>query len=327
MSYDLWIGIDVSKDTLDICVLTNTKMSYKKINNNMDSINHFFKDDKYKVAHVIMEATGIYHNKLVISLTELHLDFSVVNPLSIRRYSEMKMYRAKTDAIDAKIIAEYGQSERPKLFIFKEDYQTEMMELVKAINSYKEERTTFISRIKALDHKHTYSKDVYKSFQKIIAQINRQIDILNAKIDKIIEENFKEMSEKINKIPGVGKVLTSTIIGMFGTFQNFENPKQAVAFAGLNPHPRESGKSVKKSSNISKKGCPYIRKVLFMAALSAKEYNQSCRRIYYRLKNNGKSEYQARIAVAHKLLRQIFAVVKYDREFEENYVNIAWQNT
>ncbi len=323
MIYDLWIGIDVSKDTLDICVLSQNKTESKKINNQISEIKRFFNKEMYKNAHIVMEATGVYHNKLVIILTELKNNFSVVNPLIIKKYAEMKMLRVKTDSVDAKLIAEYAENQKPKLFKFKQIHQIEIMELVRAVNGYKEDKTMFTNKIKALDNKYVYNKDVYRSYKTTVKQIEKQIDLLNAKIDKIIKDNYSNISEKIRKIPGVGKVLTSTIIGLYGNFENFDSAKQVAAFAGLNPHPKESGSSVYKGSNISKKGCPYIRKVLFMAALSAKEYNQSCHDLYYRLKNKGKSEFQARIAVAHKLLRQIFAVVKFDREFEQNYVKIA----
>ena len=92
-----------------------------------------------------------------------------------------------------------------------------------------------------------------------------------------------------------------------------------VAFVCINPNPRQSGTSVKGRGSISKRGVKYLRKKLYMASLSAAQFNPGCQSLKERLRKRGKHPKVIRIAIANKLLRQIFAVLKYDREWNPNY--------
>jgi len=106
------------------------------------------------------------------------------------------------------------------------------------------------------------------------------------------------------------------ILGFFGKFEDFENSKQVVSYIGINPSPYQSGTSVKGSGKISKKGNKFLRTKLYMSSLSAAKSNPSCSRLRERLKEKGKSNKQIRIAVANKLVRQIFAVLKFNKDWD-----------
>jgi len=320
MAYTKWIGVDVSKDVVDLSIYDGIEHRLFQINNNKnDLIKYFSKIKEVEQYHVVMEATGIYHMILFTNLLNLGFSVSVVNPLIIKRYSEMKMSRAKTDIFDAKLIAMFAKEQEPSLSKLPDEIQVKIFALFKAIRIFQKNITSLNNQLLAMEFCESKYKSIIKEIRKNIVSNQKSIAILEKEIDDTIKKNFDDLYKRLIEIPGVGPKTASMVIGFFGKFEDFETVKQVVSFVGLNPHPRISGKSVNRGSNISKKGNSLIRKILYLAALSAKRYNQDCSELYQRLLLKGTSKVKAQIAVAHKLLRQIFAVVKYDRTWTTNY--------
>lgn len=320
MNYEKWIGVDVSKDVVDIAIFDGTQYVHTQLKNEKKSfITYFSKLKKVEVCHVIMEATGIYHMVLFTTLIDLGFSVSVVNPLVIKRYSDMKMMRAKTDIVDAKLIALYGFEQNPKLSYLPDKLQAKIFALFKAVRIFQKNITSLNNQLLALKACKSEHKIILQEIKKNIRSNEKSIEKLEKEITGIIKDNFDDLNKRLLQIPGVGLKTSSMIIGYFGYFDNFESAKQVVSFVGLNPNPRLSGKSVNRGSNISKKGNSLLRKILYLAALSAKVHNPNCRMLYERLLNNGMSKVKAQVAVAHKLLRQIFAIAKYGRSWSPNY--------
>lgn len=321
MNYKKWIGIDVSKEMIDLSIFDGKNHEHHLVKNEKKVLKKFFsKLMNREQYHVIMEATGIYHLVLFRTLVALEFDVSIVNPLIIKRFSEMKMMRAKTDMVDAKLIALFGFEQNPKLSKLPNKVQEEMFALFKAVRIFQKSLTSLNNQVLALKSCESEHKIIIKELKKNIRANVKSIEKLEQKIDDIIKNNFDDLNKRLQEIPGVGPKTSSMIIGCFGKFENFETAKQAVSFVGLNPNPRISGKSVNRGSNISKKGNSLMRKILYLAALSAKIYNPDCYNLYQRLLQKGKSKVKAQVAVANKLLRQIFAIAKYDRRWKPNYV-------
>ncbi len=320
MSYKKWIGVDVSKEVIDIAIYDGKQYTLFQIKNQKKAIIKFFsKLEKAGEYHVVMEATGIYHLVLFTALIELEFAVSVVNPLIIKRYSEMKMKRAKTDIVDARLIAMYAFEQKPKLSQLPNATQEKIFSLFKAVEVFQKIMTSLNNRLLALKSYNCQHETVINEIKKNIRSAKSSIKKLENEIYDIIENNYAQLNKRLMQIPGVGPKTSSMIIGCFGYFENFDNAKQVVSFAGLNPNPRLSGKSVNRGSNISKKGNPLLRKMLYLAALSAKTCNPNCKMIYERLLNKGMPKMKALVAVAHKLLRQIFAIAKYNRIWRPDY--------
>jgi len=320
MSYKKWFGCDISSEKLDFSEYDGVKHNMFQIPNKKGTITRYFKKYyKSKEIHVIMEATGIYNRVLFIELLRLEIPVSVVNPLIIKRYSEMKMLRAKTDQVDARLIAEFGHNQKPKLSKMPPKVQGEIFSLFKAVRMYQKLTSIVSNNIHALERSGIKEVIVLKEHKRSMRSQQRAIDQLEKQIQALIEEHYQNVYIRLTKIPGVGPKTASVIIGFFGEFENFETAKQVVGFVGLNPNPRMSGKSVRLGSSISKRGNPLVRKMLYLAALTAKKHNPDCKEMYDRLLNRGVAKVKAQVAVAHKLLRQIFAVVKYEREWVPNY--------
>ena len=315
------IGIDVSKEELDISIYNGEEHVLDSIENTCKSIQNYLDqwEDKKENLHFVIEATGIYHLKLADLLYDNDFKVSVVNPLKIKKFGEMKMLRANTDITASRKIAEYGYSQKPKLYEKTTKNRRKLVKIMKTIDGLKKTKNDNRNRLESIKNDSIEYEDIEQQLENTIDQIEDSIKELEAKARKLVEENHSKKQEQMLNIKGVGEVVSTAVIGYFGGFEDFDNAKQPVAYVGINPNPRESGTSVKGEGNISKKGVKYLRSKLYMAALSASKYNPSCKALKERMEKRGKHHEKIRIAVASKLLRQIFAVVKYDREWDPNY--------
>jgi len=319
------VGIDVSKDTLDTSEFNGEKYKMLKIENSMKSITRFKSQKKFvknKENYLfVMEATGVYSSLLTYELYKDNFKVAVVNPLIIKRFAEMKMIRAKTDNQDAKTIALYGyeQSTKLKLYAPRSNEQQESIRILKSIEDFENVITTLTNQLKAFEIDPIQSQLVLRTLKTRIRSIEKDIKILETELYKILYKIYPNEIERLIDIKGVGKKTAAIILAFFGKFETFENAKQVVSYIGTNPRINDSGTSVKGKGRIEKKGNKYIRTKLFMSALSTSRYNPSCKALYQRLTLKGKEHKQKRVAVLNKLMRQIFAVLKYDRIWDPNY--------
>jgi len=313
------IGIDVSCKNLDVFIKYGSKRNV--INQFPNTQNSAKKIARLGDENTIftMEATGIYHLTLAKALYEAGCKVSVVNPIKIKRYAEMKMLRAKTDKIDARIIAEYGYTMEPDLFKPRTELEEQIRSMSKMIESLIKMQT------KLKNQRHSLKKNPYKvdysirAIENTLKTIKEEIKKLEKEIDKKIREGFAEENEKVDPVFGVGKRIKSIIFGHLRGFKDFENVKQVSAYVGLNPSIKQSGSSVRGKGNISKKGNKYIRSMFYMATVSAIVRNPQCKKYYNRLIAKGKLPMVAMTATANKLLKIVFAIVKYKRDYDPNY--------
>ena len=316
------IGIDVSMDTLDVALYDGKSHKILRCENRETGFSEIEKElIGYDRANILisMEATGIYHLKMAVYFHERGYSVSVLNPLIMKRYTEMKMLRAKTDSVDARAIAEYGYTESPCYFIPKKGQNERITQLLKLIDGLHRTKSEIRNRFHAFKRVPGADETALLICEELEACINAEIRQAEQKINQILKEYYSDDNKRLREIPGVGERLSSLVIGFFGKFENFDNAKQVSSFIGLNPSPRQSGISLNGRGIISKKGNRYIRKIFYMAALSASKHNSACKAQYERLLANGKSKRVALIAVANKLARQIFAVMKYDRIYDPNF--------
>ncbi len=319
------IGIDVSMNTVDVVRYDGKFTKNTQYKNTVEGFqkleDEILRGDTSETI-ITMEATGIYHLQAAYYFSEKGYTVSVVNPLIIKRYSEMKMLRAKTDSVDARTIAEYGFHEKPWYFIQKDDGRDHIVQLLKQIDALHAMQTENRNRLHALQripHADIRTLEIYQEIDTMLKQKEQEAE---QRIDTIAKELYADVYKSLLDIPGVGKRLAALILGFFGEFENFNNAKQVSSFIGLNPSANQSGVSVHGRGVISKKGNRYMRKIFYMAALSAKKYNKTCKEQYDRLLSNGKCKKVALVAVANKLARQIFAIVKNGRIYEPCYQKI-----
>ncbi|MEA3371202.1 MAG: transposase [Campylobacterota bacterium] len=252
------IGIDVSKDSLDIAEYDGSKYKMQKIQNNIKSISRFksqkeFIENKEKYLFV-MEATGVYSLLLTDELYKDGFKVAVINPFRIKKFADMKMIRAKTDAQDSKTIALYGYEQPVELHIPRSNEHQELIRILKSIEDFENVITVFSNQLKAFEIDPIQSKLVLKTLKNTIKTIKKNIETLETELYKTLCKIYPDEFKKVQKIKGVGKKTTAIILAFFGKFETFETAKQVVSFIGTNPRIRDSGSSVKGKGNIEKKG-------------------------------------------------------------------------
>jgi transposase len=303
------VGIDISKSSFDVAIPLKEKEGYKhlKFKNNADGFDKFSKllDP---VSNCIMEASGVYYLQLAIYLNSKGMIVSVVNPLTIKRFSQMRLMRAKTDKKDAAMIAEYGKVENPIKWEPREEHMLQMQQLQALQENFIGQLTRLKNQQESFINSGVNNKIGTKIIEKEIEHLSNQIKLLDDELVKITKEFHQDLFERLQTIKGIGKRSAMMLILITDGFKRFENSKQLCAYVGLSPRIFESGTSVKGKVKICKMGMAKMRKLLYLCAMSARTSNKACKEMFERLTDRGKNGKLALIAVANKLLKQAFAI-------------------
>ena len=298
------IGIDISKDTFDVYSQASDHYQYS---NDASGFRTFIKTLSSS-SWAVMEATGSYCLRLANSLHYRDIAVSVVNPLVIKRYIQMKLRRTKTDKSDAFMIASYA-ADQP-LVIWKPDpsYVEMSKDLYRTLGLYIKQRTALKNRLHSLTVKGVKTGLLIRSINRQLRHLDKEIVSIEIELETLLFEHEGHMLTHLTTIPGVGRKTAMQLIVVTNGFRNFSHSKQLIAFLGLAPVERRSGSSIPGKSYISKVGDRSLRSHLFMCSFTAYMYNASCKALFDRLVAKGKSKKLALIAVCNKLLKQAFAI-------------------
>ena len=308
-------GVDISKDVFDVFGSINGHLVYQ---NSEEGFKAFAKSLSKK-ALVVMEATGYYHYRLAQFLDKNGVAVSVVNPLSVKRFIQMKLAKVKTDKSDARAICEYAQMNEIPLYSALTGVQAECLQLFRLLDSYLKKRTATKNKMHGEEILGIPSSFVYRSLKRNLKHLILEVKAIEARLLKLVKEDQQEQLTLLKSIPGMGEKTALFLIVSTDGFAKFERAGQLCSYVGITPTIRESGSSFRGRSRISKVGNKKLRNLLFLCAFSACKYNKACREIYERIVAKGKSKKLALIAVANKLLKQAFAIAKSGRPYDENY--------
>jgi len=315
---EISVGVDVSKNTLDVC-FHQTK-SFFKIENSHKGINLLLKKlANFKVDKIVFEASGGYEQRLLLALEEAEHNYWRVNPIRVKGFIASEGTLAKTDKSDAKMLA---------LFAYKKDKKNENVKVKE------EERRLqcFFRRRRGLKRmivtkKQRLDKPMEKYCKTMIMRtikfFEKQIKSLDKEISKLISDNknIQRKIEIIESVPGLGKESSSALVIEMPELGKIRN-KQAAALLGVAPCTKESG--TYRGRAIIKAGRRVPRKVIYMAALTASRFNPDFAKFYKRLRKNGKPGKVALVAVMRKLVELVNTLLKENRLWEnrvlERYV-------
>ena len=287
MSKDKTIfGIDISKDTFDVM---DSNGQHKQFENNTKGFVRFLKLLNSN-SHCVMEATGYYHYQLAYFLVDNKILVSVENPLSIKRFIQMKLSRIKTDKSDAKMICLYGQECELKSWVGYSKNQMECLQMIRLLDTYTKQSTAYKNKIQAEEVLGNPSKIVVKSLNRSLKNLKKESEIIELLLLELVKEEHQEVLTKLESIPGIGRKTSLMLIVLTDGFTRFENGGQLCSFCGLTPSIRQSGTSIKGRSRISKIGNAKLRNLLFMCSFTACKCNKGCRAIYERIVSQGKSK-------------------------------------
>ena len=316
------IGIDVSKQTLDVAYFENERWYHHQVKNNERGYKKIIKllsPDGW----IIMEASGPYYLQLAMYMYARQAKTTVVNPLKIKRFSQMKFMRTKTDKKDAKTIAEYGIQFHQEFEKWQPEPQaiTNIQQLLSAIKLLKKQIRQTKNQEEAFKSSGLLTKELARMLSSIITILDKKCNKLEDQLEKIAQKNYQSTIERLQTIPGIGKKTALLLTVLSNDFQKFENHKQLIAYVGFSPRIYQSGTSVKGKGHICKMGRGDIRKLLYLCSWAAKKCNKPCIEMYNRLKEKGKPERVIKVALANKLIKQAFAIVKNGTVFNENFTS------
>lgn len=316
--YKETFGVDISKDVFDVHSSVNGHNQFKNDEKGFASFLKAVQPDSL----VVMEATGYYHYRLAQFLYKNKVKVSVVNPLSVKRFIQMKLAKVKTDKSDAKAICEYAVTNEVPLYNALTDIQAECLQLFRLMDNYIKKRTATKNKLHGEETLGKPSKHVYRSLKRNLKHLNKEIADIEERLLKLVKEDQQQQLTLLTSIPGIGVKTALFLIVVTDGFSKFENASQLCSYVGITPTIRESGSSVRGRSRISKVGNKKLRNLLFLCAFNACKHNSACRALYDRIVNKGKSKKLALIAVANKLLKQCFAIVKSGLPYDATYVSV-----
>jgi transposase len=289
----LYVGVDVAKASLQVHLcgsqvpFSNTPAGRRALCKKLQAT---------VGAHVICEATGGYEQPRVQSLHRAKLTVSVINPAQVRAAAQAKGQRAKTDAIDACMLTEYGQRYQPKPTPPTSEVQRHLVALTQWLQQLVAAQA--IARVQAEHHADAF---VRKQHQALLEHYESQIDATEAKLQKLLKADppLQKRAESLDAIEGVG-LRTALLVLSHMPELGYLNRQEVAALAGLAPWTRDSG--TLKGIRCIGGGRPEVRVALYMSALSAVRHNAILREFYQRLRAKGKPGKVALTAVMRKLL-------------------------
>lgn len=267
---------------------------------------------------VVMEATGTYWMQLAAFLHGAGYAVSVVNPADVKRFGQMRHQYAKTDALDARLLAAYGYLIQPDCWAPPPAVYEELMQRLTEREAVVHMLTQARNRLHALARRPAQVSDVHQRAQARIAMLQAQLKEIDAYLRRtlISDHAWTEAAKRLLTITGVGIVTAAWLLVGTLAFTACASPQQAAAYAGVVPMPRQSGSSLHATAHIHPASHARLRTALFSASLSAVRFNPSLRPFYQKLRAAGKPVKVARIAVARKLIHIAWAVVTKHSDFD-----------
>jgi transposase len=314
----MFAGIDVSKDWFDAAWGQPGRLCCERFAYTHEGIEQLMVQVPGEVVFV-MEATGVYHARLALKLFEAGRSVSVVNPLVIKRYAQMKLLRVKSDRADAQLILRYGQEHRPALWEPAGEQVQELQQAHGWLNDLISERTRLLNRQAVQQYRACPSAFVAKQMAEQLQQLQQRIDGCEAHLEDLVKKSFAQLYERLLTIPSIGEKTALELIIVSDGFTRFEDVKELGAYIGVSPTTLSSGSSVKGRGSIAKLGQARMRQLLYLCSWTARSCNPACKQLHQRMKAQGKPNKVISIAIAHKLLRQAHAVatknISYSAEF------------
>lgn len=308
----VFVGIEVSKATLDIVMRPGG--SRESIPNQEAQIGELVRRlSTLRVTLLVVEATGGVERRIVRALAAAELPVIVVNPRQVRDFAKATGRLAKTDKIDAEILAHFGEAVRPALRAVPEPASEELRALITRQRQVTEMLTAETNR---LAHS---AKAVRKRIEAHIRWLEAELDRVDSELDQSIQQSpiWREQEELLKSVPGIGPVISRTLLAELPELGKL-NRKQIAALVGVAPLNWDSG--TLRGRRAIWGGRSAVRAALYMAALVASRRNSTIQDFYRRLRNAGKAPKVALVACMRKLLTILNAMIKHKTHWSVNTV-------
>jgi len=302
-----YVGIDVSKDRLDVAVLGERQET--QVGNHNEGIARLVQQmQALQPELIVVEATGGYQRAGVEALFWAGLAVAVVNPARVRQFARACGLLAKTDKLDAQVLAVFGQRVQPRRYVGKSEAEKQLSALLVRRKQVEEMLTAEQNRLR------TVSPSLRGSVERMIAVLKEEKKRLDEEIRGLMKEQqaWQKQIEILDSAPGVGVVTTATLLADLPELGTMDR-KKVAALVGVAPMNYDSGK--KRGYRKTKGGRTEVRSVLYMATLVATRRNPVIRTQYQHLLKRGKLKKVALTACMRKFLTILNAMVRDQQPF------------
>lgn len=327
------VGNDIGKNNIDTCISVideeqKVKMlGTRKFDNSKSGIKALvdWVERKAKLElpiFYVMEATGIYYEKLAWHLSSLELPVSVLLPTKAKRYLESIGYKSKNDKTDSIGLARMGAEQNLSLWQKPDESILHLRGLTRQREKLQETKTNFQNQLDAYTTSEVVNKDIVKQLNQMIKLIKKQVKENEKSIIEVIKKDsvLEERVNEIVKVGGLGIITVATVIAETNAFKLFNNTRQLVSYAGYDIVENQSGSHVGRTK-ISKKGNSHIRRILFMPAFTAVKKEPIFNKLYTRVFERTKKKMKGYVAVQRKLLVLIYTLWKSNESYDREYSN------
>lgn len=328
-NYQFILGIDVSKKTLDLCLLSTASLAVKHtlhITNNAQGYQHMMHwlkkhCDDTAAGIIVLEHTGIYSLVLCMFLQKCKLNYCLIAGLELKR--SIGIARGKQDQKDAFLLARYG-------YVHRHDIQPSALkeQVLLDLQMLQAQRKRLVNSRKALQVpvKEAYGMGLLEQARimennqrTVIEALRQQIKAIEKQMLALIQSSttLKAQYDLCRSIPGVGMQLSICLLVTTAAFSRFSNSRALACYAGVAPFPYQSGTSIRGRSRVSPLADVELKTLLHMASLNAKRSDKQLRLYYERKRSEGKNAMSVLNAIRNKLLQRIIAVVKRQKPYVE----------
>lgn len=305
------VGVDTGKKQLDIFI--RPLGIFFSVENNKEGINKALSIiKKHHPTRIIIEATGRLEHDFILACSQLSLPFVIANPSHVRRFSGAIGQLAKTDKLDAQLIAHYGEAIKPPL----SELKTATMRLMSDLLSRRRQLMTMQTMEK--NRLGIMPKEVSRYIKPILTALKHQLNQVDEKLLKVIDscQDYKAKNDIIQSMPGVGNIVAISLLSNMPELGYITN-KQAASLIGVAPINKESG--IYQGQRRIRGGRPQIRTVMFMAMMSAMQCNPVFKALYQKLVAAGKPKKLAIIACIRKMIVILNSMVRDGVYWDENF--------
>jgi transposase len=306
---EIFIGIDVSKDRLDVAVRPSGESFF--VERKAHGLEALVARLRELSPHIIaLEATGGFETVVAAALASADLPVIIVNPAQIRAFARAIGRHAKTDPIDADVIAHFAEATKPQVRELPDEETRMLADLV----TRRQQIIDMIRAERQREQRITVPR-LKKSIGRLLKALEKELANLNGDIDDAVRGSpvWREKEDLLSSVPGVGPIIARTLIAEMPELGRLDR-KEIAALAGLAPFTRQSGKWRGKSFIAG--GRSAVRCVLFMGAMVAKKHNPVLKAFFDRLVAAGKPKMVALVAVARKLLTILNAIIRDNRPWQ-----------
>lgn len=305
----IWIGIDVSKQWLDIHLRPTSKAwrvgndaaGYSKLSTQLPSV--------AEVALIVIEATGGYERQVALELDALGYPIAIINARQARHFAKAANQLAKTDKVDARLLAWFGEAMRPPVRVLNSEAQQQLQDLVTRRRQLVEMVTSERNRLVRL--RGQAQADVQAHLEWLQERIKQLDEAIEQQVQQC--ERWQRHQGLLTSVPGVGAVVSATVLALLPELGQLS--RQAIAtLVGVAPLNRDSGQMQGKRQIFG--GRAAVRQVLYMATLVAVHHNAVLKVFYQRLLARGKAKKVALVACMHKLLTILNAMLKQGQPWQ-----------